>query len=72
MASNDDRRNSYRLLAHYSAIIFILPSAVVGGYLVGRWIDSKLESFPWATVTLVLLGTAGGFIEVFRVLNRKP
>jgi len=60
------------MLAHYSTVIFILPSAVIGGYLIGRWIDSKLASFPWATVVLVLLGTAGGFIEVFRVLNRKP
>ena len=72
MAPNPERQKNYRLLAQYSTIIFILPSAVIGGYLIGRWIDSKLDSFPWATVTLVLLGTAGGFIEVFRILNRKP
>ncbi len=66
-----ERQKSYRLLAQYSTVIFILPSAVIGGYLVGRWVDAKLDSFPWVTVTLVLLGTAGGFIEVFRVLNRK-
>jgi len=72
MASNGDRRKPYQLLAQYSAIIFILPSAVIGGYLVGRWVDSKLDSSPWGTVVLVLLGSAGGFIEVFRVLNRKP
>jgi ATP synthase protein I len=69
---NGDREKNYRLLAQYSTVIFILPSAVIGGYLVGRWIDTKLDSFPWATVLLVLLGTAGGFIEVFRVLSRKP
>jgi len=72
VAPNPERQKNYRLLAQYSTIIFILPSAVIGGYLIGRWIDNKLDSFPWATVTLVLLGTAGGFIEVFRVLNRKP
>jgi len=72
VAPNPERQKNYRLLAQYSTIIFILPSAVIGGYLIGRWIDSKLDSFPWATVTLVLLGTAGGFTEVFRVLNRKP
>ena len=72
MASNGDRQRSYRLLAEYSSIIFILPSAVIGGYLIGRWIDGKLDSFPWATMTLVLLGAAGGFVEVFRILNRKP
>lgn len=60
------------MLAQYSSIVFILPSAVIGGYLVGRWIDARMDWFPWATVVLVLLGTAGGFIEVFRILNRKP
>jgi len=72
MSSNGDRQKSYRLLAQYSAIIFILPSTVIGGYLVGHWVDTKLDSFPWGTVVLVLLGTAGGFLEVFRILNRKP
>ncbi|MFB3903639.1 MAG: AtpZ/AtpI family protein [Acidobacteriota bacterium] len=72
MAPNGERQKSYRLLAQYSAIIFILPSTVIGGYLVGRWIDDKLGSFPWATVVFVLLGSAGGFVEVFRVLTRKP
>ncbi len=70
--ANGDRQKSYRMLAQYSTVIFILPSAVIGGFLFGRWIDNKLDSSPWVTVTLVLLGTAGGFIEVFRVLNRKP
>jgi hypothetical protein len=41
-----------------STVIFILPSAVIGGFLLGRWAERKLDSFPWVTVSLVL--GAGG------------
>ncbi|HXK59766.1 MAG TPA: AtpZ/AtpI family protein [Acidobacteriota bacterium] len=72
MASTEDRRRTTRLLAHYASVVFILPSAVLGGYMVGRWLDGKFDTFPWLTTLMVLLGTVGGFIEIFRILSRKP
>jgi F0F1-type ATP synthase assembly protein I len=71
MTDSQERRRLYRLLADYTSIIFIVPSAVVGGYLVGDWLDGKLESRPWCTMAAVLLGSAGGFVEVFRILMRR-
>jgi F0F1-type ATP synthase assembly protein I len=71
MNEQEDKRRYYRLLAQYSSIVFILPSAVIGTYLVGRWLDNRYDSSPWLTSLLVLLGSVAGFIEVFRILNRK-
>jgi F0F1-type ATP synthase assembly protein I len=71
MGEPEDKRRHYRLLAQYSSIVFILPSAVIGTYLVGRWLDARYDSSPWLTSLLVLLGSVAGFIEVFRILSRK-
>jgi len=68
---NPKRRNTYVLLGRYSAVVFLLPSTVVGGYFVGRWLDGKFETYPWLTLVLVLMGTVAGFVEVFRLLMRK-
>ncbi len=71
MEPNTERRRTYALLARYTSIIFLLPSTVVGGYFLGRWLDGKLETYPWLTLVLVLMGTVAGFVEVFRLLMRK-
>ncbi len=66
-----ERRRTYALLARYTSIIFLLPSTVVGGYFLGRWLDGKFVTYPWLTVVLVLIGSIAGFVEVFRLLMRK-
>ncbi|RPJ86315.1 MAG: AtpZ/AtpI family protein [Acidobacteria bacterium] len=71
MNANIERRRTYVLLARYTSIIFLLPSTVIGGYFLGRWLDGKLETYPWLTLVLVLMGTVAGFVEVFRLLMRK-
>ena len=72
MAPEDDGRGkTYRLLAEYSSIIFILPSTVVGGYFLGNWLDGRLGTSPWLTVAFVLAGSIAGFVEVFRILLRR-
>ena len=72
MTDDQDRGRMHRMIAQYSSIIFLLPSAVVGGYLLGAWLDGRFGTGPWLTVTFLLLGSIGGFVEVFRILLRKP
>jgi ATP synthase protein I len=71
MSQREDRGRAYRMIAEYSSIIFILPSAVVGGYFAGVWLDGWLGTGPWLTITFVLLGSVAGFVEVFRILLRR-
>ncbi len=64
------KQNSRRIQALYSTIIFIIPSAFIGGYFVGMKLDERLGTEPWITIAGVFLGGVGAFIELFRVLKR--
>lgn len=53
----------------YGAVGFQLASAVVGGLLLGGWLDKKYGTTPWLTVIGLVLGSAGGFYNFFRILT---
>ena len=72
MVENDKKRNLYRLLAYYSGIIFVLPSSLLVGYFLGYLLDGYLGSSPFLSLTFLFLGAAAGFVQVFRILKKKP
>lgn len=49
----------------------VLVACVVAGFLLGSYLDRKLGTSPWLTVVGVLLGTAAGFVELFRTVSRN-
>ena len=48
----------------------VLVTAVVLGYLLGSYLDRKLGTSPWLVVTGVVLGSAAGFLQLFRTVSR--
>ena len=50
---------------------FVLVTCVVLGYLVGDYVDVKMEARPWGVVTGVMLGTGVGFLNLFRTVTRN-
>ena len=46
-------------------------ASLVVGYLLGSTLDRKLGTSPWLTVVGVLLGTAAGFVGLFRTVSRN-
>ncbi|MBI3268998.1 MAG: AtpZ/AtpI family protein [Planctomycetes bacterium] len=44
--------------------------SVVLGWLAGSWLDRRFGTDPAFMVTGLLVGSAAGFIEVFRILKR--
>lgn len=68
MAKPDPDR--FRKWGELAGIGPLLAASVIAGYLLGGWLDRMLGTAPWLMVSCVLLGTAGGFMEMFRVLNR--
>lgn len=46
-----------------------LAGAVIGGLIVGMLLDRWLGTGPWLAVAGLLLGAAGGFLELFRALG---
>jgi F0F1-type ATP synthase assembly protein I len=57
-------------IAFYTSLGFILPAGAVGGYVLGWLLDDWLHTKPILGVVLAMLGAAGGFLEVLRILTR--
>jgi ATP synthase protein I len=47
----------------------LLAASVLVGYLVGSWLDRRFGTDPWGLIACVLLGMAGGFLEMVRLLR---
>lgn len=59
----------YARMGRLSAIIMILPAGMAAGWILGYYlIDRALESFPWGSLIMVLLGAGVGFYEIFGIL----
>jgi hypothetical protein len=56
-------------VARYSGMAFTVPAAVVAGYLLGGWLDTQFHTH-WIYIAGVVLGAAGGLIQVMRQLTQ--
>lgn len=65
-----EKKNPIVVLGEYSALAFILPASIFVGYAVGRWLDTKLGT-SYLYLIFLLLGIVAGFVQIFRVVNRK-
>jgi ATP synthase protein I len=62
---------SWRSLLDLSAVGMVLVVSILIGYLLGDYLDSKLGTSPWMMVLGVLLGSAAGFVQLFRTVSRS-
>jgi F0F1-type ATP synthase assembly protein I len=53
----------------YGAVGFQLAATVVGGLLLGSWLDNKFGLTPWLTVVGLVIGSVGGFYNLIRLLT---
>lgn len=60
---------AYARMARLSAIITILPASMAAGWVLGYYVVDRLfGTFPWGTVSAILLGAGAGFYEIIRIL----
>lgn len=68
------RRNremsTWAKIGFYTSLGFILPAAILGGYLLGWGLDGWLHTAPVFGMVGAFLGAAAGFIEILRLLKR--
>jgi F0F1-type ATP synthase assembly protein I len=64
------KKSGIVVAGEYSALAFILPSSIIAGWLIGAWLD-KMFGTTYLYMVFLLLGIVGGFINIFRFLNRK-
>jgi F0F1-type ATP synthase assembly protein I len=67
----DKLGNLWTKVAFYSSLGFILPASVVGGLLLGWYLDRCLHTTPVLAVALGFLGAAAGLAEILRLLTRE-
>ena len=60
------KSNPWVTVAKYSEIGFIIPAAVVAGYIVGALLDRWLHT-TWLSVTGLILGVISGFVQMVRM-----
>ncbi len=60
-----------RSLVDLLAVGTVLVVCIVLGYFLGSYLDRRLGTSPWMLVVGVLLGTAAGFVQLFRTVSRS-
>lgn len=59
-------QNSWATIARYSEIGFIIPAAVLLGFLIGRLLDYWLHT-KWIFIVGLIFGAVVGFVEMIRM-----
>jgi F0F1-type ATP synthase assembly protein I len=62
--------NIWAQVAFYSSLGFIIPGAVVGGVLLGWFLDEHLHTYPFLSIIGGLAGAIGGIMEIYQILTR--
>jgi len=66
---NGERKDMMTQLARYSEIGFIIPAAVIVGYLFGLLLDHLLHTH-WFYIAGLIFGAVVGFVQMIRTALR--
>jgi ATP synthase protein I len=61
-------RNPWVFVARYSEIGFIIPAAVILGFVLGKALDYWLHT-RWIYLAGLIFGAVVGFVEMIRMAN---
>jgi len=66
---SEHKRKFWLQFARYSQLAFVLPAALVVGWLIGAALDRWLHT-TWLYLAGIFLGIAAGFTELIRTAVR--
>lgn len=67
---SEPKNKLYIQLARYSEIGFIIPAALVVGWLLGTLLDRWLHA-KWMVTAGIILGAIAGFVQMIRIALRS-
>ena len=67
--SNDKQNDAFAALGRYMGMAFLLPTTTFVGYGIGYLLDKGLGTH-FCKVVFLILGIAGGFVELIRELQK--
>ena len=53
-------------------VLSYLIGGIAGGALIGWVLDLLLGTSPWLLISLLILGTAGGFWNIIKISTQRP
>jgi F0F1-type ATP synthase assembly protein I len=62
----DNQAHFRRRAGLYLAIAFELPGTILGGLIVGYFLDSYLGTSPWFLIAVTAIAFAGAFVRLVR------
>jgi len=65
-----NRQNSFMQIGVLATVPFVLAAPPILGWLLGSFLDEKLETAPYLTCFFIFLGIAAGFKEMYRIIKR--
>lgn len=57
-------------VAFYTSLGFVIPVAVIVGYVLGWLLDQWLHTARLFALIIALLGAVGGLVEILQILTR--
>ncbi len=66
----EDKPPGFVKFSKYAAVGLEFPSTVLGGLILGYFLDRYLGTSPWFTVALTLLALVGSFVRLVQMLRR--
>ncbi|MDO8141354.1 MAG: AtpZ/AtpI family protein [Candidatus Brocadiales bacterium] len=70
MPFNKNKDEVYRIVGMVGSFGFTTAGAIAGGYFLGSYLDRKLNTAPWLTLSFIMLGVVGSFIEFFKLIKK--
>lgn len=62
--------SSLKAAASFSTVGLELAFSILLGYLAGDWLDGRLGTAPWLTLTMMGVGIGAGFMSLHRAMKR--
>jgi len=60
-------RESLRSLAFVARVGLVAIAPLLAGLFLGRWVDGWLDTHPWVTLILTVVGSVAGLVGVWRL-----
>jgi F0F1-type ATP synthase assembly protein I len=63
---NDNQTPIFRRAGLYLGVAFELPGTIIGGLVLGYFLDEYFRTSPWLLIALTVLAFVGAFIRLVR------
>lgn len=67
----DDKRQIFSALGMAASFGFNMAASVAVGLVLGRYLDDKLDWYPWATIVGIVFGMITGLWSIYKRVMRE-